>query len=157
MAADIIDPTGSVIVEMRADADILAALAAMTGGSSDPTRVTGRRNAKAPPAIIVERMPSSLMPFGPGSGRLGVRSVSYAIKCVAKRTANGDVEAMHLGDVVAHFLHLRGPRTRVTGGSKVGIYISRVGPVTQVLEDPDTGDPYTVVNASLEAAAQAVT
>lgn len=152
-----VDPTGSLIVELRSDG-ILAALAAMTNGTSDPYRVTGQRDVKAPPVVIVERMPSTRFPFGPGSGRLNIQSVLYSIKCVAARGPRGDEEAVHLAEVVADFLHLKGPRTRtVTGVGKVGIYISRVPSVTQVLEDPVSKDPYVVVNASLEAAAQAVT
>lgn len=150
------DPTGTLIVEMRADAAVIAAMAAMAGGDSDTSRITGSRDQKAPPVVIVERMPSNLSPFGPGSGRLGVRGVPYAIKCVAARGKRGDIEATILADVVANFLHLRGPRTREVAGGKVGIFISRVGVVTQVIADPITGDPYVVVNASLEAAAHAV-
>lgn len=152
-----VDPTGSLIVELRDDV-ILDALAAMTAGSSDPKRVTGHRDQKAAPVIIVERMPSTRFPFGPGSGRLNIQNVLYSIKCVAARGPTGDVEAVHLGEVVAEYLHMKGPRTRtITGVGKVGIFISRVPSMTQVLFDPDTDNPYVVVNASLEAAAQAVT
>ena len=152
-----VDPTGSLIVELR-DADVLNTLAAMTAGTADPKRVTGKRDQKAAPVVIVERMPSTRFPFGPGSGRLNIQNVLYAIKCVAARGPDGDIEAVHLAEVVADYLHMKGPRTRTIGGvGKVGIYISRVPSITQVLHDPDTDNPYVVVNASLEAAAQAVT
>lgn len=154
--ANPVDPTGFLIVELR-DPTILATLAAMTGGDDDPKRVTGRRDELAPPVIIVDRVDSSLLPYGAGSGRTGVKGLVYSIKCAAKRGREGDIEATHLGDVVAHFLHLRGPRTRTTGAGKVGILISRASSVTQVIEDPVTGDPYVVVNATVDAGAQALT
>lgn len=151
------DPTGTLIVEARLSQDILDALAGMSGGDTDPKRITGNRDDMlAPPGIIFERMPENDFPFGPGSGRIGVKTVTYAIKCSARRGREGDIEATHLANVVAHFLHLRGPRTRAVAGGKVGIYISRVMNRTQVLEDPVSKDPYVVVNASVEAAAQAV-
>lgn len=155
--AAVVDPTGSVIVELRDDV-ILDVLSGMTNGSADPKRVTGQRDQKDPPVIIVERMPATRFPFGPGSGRLNIQSVGYAIKCVAARGKAGDLEAVHLAEAVADFLHMKGPRTRtISGVGKVGIYISRVPSITQVLLDPDTDNPYVVVNATLEAAAQAVT
>ncbi len=153
----VVDPTGSVIVELRDDV-ILDTLEAMTNGSADPKRVTGQRDQRDAPVVIVERMPATRFPFGPGSGRLNIQSVGYAIKCVAARGKSGDLEAVHLAEVVADYLHMKGPRTRtISGVGKVGIYISRVPSITQVLIDPDTDNPYVVVNATLEAAAQAVT
>lgn len=155
--AEPMDPTGTLIVETRLAQDVLDALAAMNGGDSNPKRITGNRDDMLPPpGIIIEKMPENHLPFGPGSGRIGVKTVTYAIKCSAKRGRTGDIEATHLANVVAHFLHLRGPRTRAVAGGKVGIFISRVMNTTQVLEDPVSKDPYVVVNASVEAAAQAV-
>lgn len=151
-----IDATGTIVVELRS-ASILAALAGMTGGDSDEGRVGARRSDVAAPAIIVERLVSTLLPYGPGSGRLGMKGYTYAIKCVAKRGPKGDVEATHLADVVAHFLHNRGPRSRSYSLGKVGIHISRVPTVTNVLEDPVSGEPFVVVNATVDAGAHALT
>lgn len=150
MAAEPVDPFGFLIVDIRSSDRVMALV------DNDPRTVTGYRAQKAPPYFLVTEASASLMPFGPGSGRLGMWGKIYYVKCAALKGKDADIRASAMARELALYLHLRGPRTYETGGLKVGIHQSRVDSIGPVLEDDVTGDVYRDVTVSLEATARAV-
>lgn len=155
------DPTGSVVVGLRADPDLLLALEAI-GADSDYRRVS--TEAKLPPPHVVV-VPTGVnpLPFGTGSRRLGLARHQYAFRCVAPATlengqanAEGGAQAAQLAGAVAAFLARNGWSTRTIGGSTYATVASREDSTSGAAQDPDTKDPFVVVAGSLVAAAQAV-
>lgn len=145
-----VEPTGTLIWLLRQSSDLVAI--------TTDEGITGMREAKVAPNVTVERASISETPYGPGSARIDVRSGIYYIKCRAERKRDGDIQALRMADIVVAFLNSRRPFTRTVGGDKIGIhrvFASIVGPV---LWDPDeqTGDPYAVVTATLDAGAHAL-
>lgn len=147
-----VDPTGDLVIEIRSNSEIVAGV----GGNAK--NIDGGEARGNPPNVTVNRLASSPYPFGPGSGRIGLHEVRYAIRCTVPKGPEADIEVMHLADSVAEFLHNRGWRTRIlSGGAHHSIANSREDQTGPVIPDPDTGDATVTVLATLRAVAQATT
>lgn len=143
------DPTGTVVVVLREDQDLVDEL----GGDPYAIAADLRRN---PPYVYVAVLNMSGAPFGTGSHRLGLARWGYALRCVAPDGPEGPIQALRIGGMVAQILGNAGWRSRIVDGSKFAIprrdEANMVGPYP----DPDTKDPTVLVSISLVATAQAV-
>jgi hypothetical protein len=146
MIGDYYQPTGTLVVELRAVPEVAALVPA--------ANIQGGEGRSNPPDIIIERLSTSSSVAGPGSHRLGMAEHRYAIRCRAPQSKDGDIVATRIAGAVVVALHMKGYRTRVLGsGDRERIAQSRWDTMTAVLRDPDTQDPYVTVLASIKAAA----
>lgn len=137
------DPMGKAITEMRDDTAIAAIVQAKVGSEPGETW--------KPPYIVIAEQGFSLAPFGPGTGRVGLQLVLYAIKCVGPKNETGKIKVRQLVGAVCDVFHNKGGRK----GSSV-IFRSDVQSGGSELTDPGTGNPYQIVVVAIVAAAQAV-
>lgn len=148
----VVSPHGTVVVELRADDDLMAYLESL-GGSAE--HITGGEARRPPPNIVVRDLGSN--PWPPNARRLTpLREERYALHCTAAKGRNGDIEAAMLARLAAASLHGKGWRTRILGnGDHVSIALSMEEATGPVHNDPDSGDPVATVLATFKAVAQA--
>ncbi len=143
------DPTGSVILELRGDAEILAAV------DGRPKAISGEGRME-PPHIVIVVLGVNPRPFGAGSNRLGLSQWTYAIRCVIPAGPEAAIEASRVAGLVATRLNNRGWRSRIVSGDRFAIARSDETNTTGPVPDPDTKDATAVVLVNLTASAQAV-
>lgn len=156
------DPTGSLVVGLRADEDVTLALA-VASAVADYRRVTAGDPKVAPPHVVVVPQGVNPNPFGRGSNRLGLARHQYAFRCVAPATlpngqANGEggAQAAAIAGAVANYLNRRGWATRTIDSATYATLPSREENTSGAGEDPDTKDPFVLVVGSIVATVQAV-
>lgn len=156
------DPTGSVVLGLRADPDVTSALAS-AGGDGNYLRVVAGGPKTAPPYIVVIPTGVNPNPFGQRSNRIGLARHQYAFRCVAPATlangqanARGAAQAAALAGAVATYLAQNGWNTRTVGASNYATVASREESTAGASEDPDTKDPLVVIVGSLVASVQAL-
>lgn len=156
------DPTGTVVVGLRADEDVIATLTA-AGGDSNPKRVSGGEPKIPPPHVVVVPTGVNPQPFGLGSRRLGLARYQYAFRCVApaalengQANAEGGAQAASIAGAVANYLNRNGWVSRAVGGAVYATVASAEDSTAGATNDPDTKDPFVLVTGSLVATAQAV-
>ena len=139
------DPFGTLLVAIRDDAAVAAIV-----GSGSAARVSA--DAEEPPSVRLAAGPTSRVPFGTGSGRVGMQGFTLLAFCYGPLGPTGPIVARQLAGAVSDVLHGLGP---VHGST----YLARVWApdIGDLLIDPDTKWPYHTVRAIAYAAAQAVT
>lgn len=147
-----IDPHGTVVVELRENAELMSVLSALGG---DENHITGGEARRPTPNIVVASLGG--VPWPPNARRLTpLREERYAVHCTASKGPNGDIEASRLARYVAAAFHGRGWRTRVLGsGEHVSIALSMEEATGPAHNAPDSGDPMVTVLATFKAVAQA--
>lgn len=130
-------PFGTILITIRDD----AAVSAIVG-----TKVSAV--AEDPPSVRLRSGPRTRLPFGPGSGRIGMQLWTGIAQCYGTLGPTGEIQAEQLAGLVSDSLH----------GKKIhgSAYIARVWTpeIGEILRDPDTDWPYHTVRIEAYAAAQ---
>ena len=131
-------PFGTVLVTIRDD----PAVAAIVGD-----KVSARR--EEPPSVRLRSMARTRLPFGPGSGRVGMQLWTAIAQCYGTLDEAGEILAEQLAGLVSDALHGK----KIIGSA----YIARAWTpeIGEILRDPDTDWPYHTVRIEAYAAAQA--
>lgn len=137
------DPFGHVLAILKADAGILALVAA--GNVSSEFTST--------PCVWLSDLSSTNRPFGPNSGRLGLQGWAGVAKCYASDTATGAILARQIAGAVVDALDLKGPRY---GSSDRYIAQLQAPEMDGMERDPDTRYPHYDVVVNAIAAKEAV-
>lgn len=136
-----LDPTGSLIVEIRSDPDVLNLV-------SD--RVRGTKPAAGDVADPYKTFVVLVCLAAPPHPRLPITEATYAVSCYGTTGQN----AWAIWGAVVKAIHAIGPRTKSNG---LGIYQSLIAAGGEESEDPDTKQPVVQGTLTLIATTQAVT
>lgn len=141
LSAPLLDPTGALITELRAD----AALSALVGtriaaGEPAPGWSQGAGSYQAFVVLVGAPAPDARVP---------ISRASYTARCYASTHQ----QATAVWGALVAAVHGAGPRLK---GSGLGIYRTWLLPDADQLRDPDTNQPYTEGTIQLIATAQAV-
>ena len=130
-------PFGTILLTIRDD----PAVAAIVGAKVSSV-------AEEPPSVRLRSGPRTRLPFGPGSGRLGMQLWFGVAQCYGTPDPAGAILAEQLAGLVSDALH----------GKKIhgSAYIARcwTPEIGELLRDPDTDWPYHPVRIEAYAAAQ---
>jgi hypothetical protein len=143
LSEPMLDPTGALILELRADTDVAALIVDRVRGE-EPAAGDAQPKGSYKAYIVLATLGLPPDPFLP------VTSATYGITCYGA-TAK---DAMAVYAAVVKALHKKGPRTN---GKGLGIYISSIVSGGEADKDPDTQQPCVRGTISLIATTQAVT
>lgn len=137
-----LDPTGAIITELRADPDVAALVGTrVAAGEVPPGWGKGAGSYQAFVILVGAPAPDRRVPM---------TRARYAVRCYAATYQ----QASAVWGAVVKALHKVGPRVKVSG---LGIYLSAIGEDADSFRDPDTAQPYTEGSLDVIATAQAVT
>lgn len=133
------DPYGAVLVLLRDD----PAVAAIVGSKVSAV-------AEAPPSVRLRALATSLRPFGPNSGHLGLQLWAGAAQCYGDLSETGPILARSLAGAVVDALH---GRRSIRGSTYLlDVWTPDIG---EMLRDPVTDWPYHTVRIEVHAARDA--
>ena len=135
-----LDPFGSVLAILRADAGVVAIAGTKIGAE-----------AAAPPCVVLVDSATTRRPFGPTSGNLGMQLWAGFARCYGADTPAGAISARALAGAVSDALHGHGPYTGTASRYMVRAYASEID---GMVRDPDTHWPEYVVRIEAHFAAE---
>lgn len=142
-----VDPQGSVVMELRADTELVT----LAGGESQITGTEARSDGRT---VVVQYLASSVWPLG--SPRSPLREFRYAIRCKVPKGRDADIVAKAMAERVSVVVHNLGWRTRTfQDDTMLSMAQSQEESTVGVVVDPQTGDPTVTVLASYITAARA--
>ncbi len=132
-----------ILATLKADTGVTA-IAAAANISSEFTSV---------PCVQLVDTATSMRPFGPGSGRLGLQRWIGVAKCYAGDSPTGAITARNLAGAVIDALDLLGPKYGTSDRYTAQIQASDMDGMER---DPDTRYPHYDVVIEAVAATEAV-